>query len=268
MTMTDTYLYELLNVLFILRDYLPNVILIGGCVPYIYSRYMFGSNLPPVYTKDLDILASNEVPILKESIVSLLVNAGYKGRVLKIDQNQFFKFESRSATGFEVEFLTTEPTKMHGESMVIQSGLRAQILPGLDLLLVHNTEVKIRDKIDGKTIDIKVHVPTPGAFVLNKINSYLKPYGNIERNKDIYYVFYMLRYLPIGKQDIADSIRRCIGTRELKTLISAIRPLFSEEYSLGTLDVAAQLSGLDMTASNIRLLILSDFNEFIDILGS
>lgn len=54
--MMDGYSREFLRILSILRGYLPNIVLVGGCVPYIYSKYMFGTKLPPVYTTDLDIL--------------------------------------------------------------------------------------------------------------------------------------------------------------------------------------------------------------------
>jgi hypothetical protein len=45
--MTESYSREFLRVLSILEDYLPDIILIGGCVPYIYWKYMFETQLPP-----------------------------------------------------------------------------------------------------------------------------------------------------------------------------------------------------------------------------
>jgi len=265
MTMADDYAYEFLRTLFVLRDYLPNIVLIGGCVPYIYSKYMYEAQLPPVYTTDLDILTMNEVPVSDESIRTLLTGAGYDGLVLSIDQTQYYKFESSSVPGFEVEFLTPEPGREHEETIVVQSGLRAQILPGLELLLAHNTVTRIRDKMDEVAVDLEVRVPTPGAFVMNKIRSYLFPIGDAYRIKDIYYVFYLLRYLPIGKQAIVDSIRACASTDDIEALISSVQHLFFDDYSPGVLEVAVQLTGLDMTEENKRLLVLSEFEEFFSL---
>jgi hypothetical protein len=77
----------------------------------------------------------------------------------------------------------------------------------------------------------------------------------------------MLRYLPIGKEAVIEDMKGCIGAEEIDALASRLRPLFSDEYSSGTRDVAAQLSSLDMTESNIRLLVLSEFSEFFNLLS-
>ena len=114
MTMAGDYASEFLRTLSVLKDYLPNIVLIGGCVPYIYWKYMFEAQLPPVYTTDLDILTSNELPVCEEPIGTLLTSAGYEGCVLDITQAQYYKFESVPAPGFEVEFLTPEPSSERG----------------------------------------------------------------------------------------------------------------------------------------------------------
>lgn len=183
-------------------------------------------------------------------------------------QTQCYRFESVSAPGFEVEFLTPKPSNELGDTMVIQDGLRAQILPGLELLLVHNISTRIRDRMEDVVVDLEVRVPTPGAFVLNKIRSYLFPIGSAYRSKDIYYVFYMLRYLPIGKQAIVDSMRTCTDTEDLEELMSGLRYLFLDEYAPGVLDTALQLTELDMSEENRRLLALSEFEEFFSLLSS
>ncbi len=268
MTMADDYAGEFLRTLSVLKDYLPNTVLIGGCVPYIYWKYMFAAQLPPVYTTDLDILTSNEVPVCDDPIRTLLTSAGYEGHVLDTTQTQYYKFESVSVPGFEVEFLTPEPSKEQGDTMVIQDGLRAQILPGLELLLEHNMVTRIRDRMEDVVADLEVRVPTPGAFVLNKIRSYLFPVGSAYRSKDIYYVFYVLRYLPVGKQAIVDSMRTCADTKDIEELLSGLRYLFLDEHAPGVLDTALQLTELDMSEENRRLLALSEFEEFFSLISS
>lgn len=264
--MSDTYSRGLLRVLSILEDYLPDIVLIGGCVPYIYWKYIFKTKVPPVYTTDLDILTSNVLPISADSIASLLGDAEYRGRVLDLNHTQYFKFESSFEPGFEVEFLTPEPAREHGETLVIQNGLRAQVLPGLDILLANSMVARIRDRLEGTAVEFDVRVPTPGAFVLNKIESYLDPYGEVDREKDIYYVFYVLRYLPTDKKAIVDGMKECAGSGGLEALTSRLRPLFSDEFSPGTRDVATQHSSRGMTESNVRLLVLSEFDEFLSLL--
>ncbi len=144
--MPATYEQALLRALVVLQDYLPNIILIGGCVPYIYSRYVFETELPPVLTKDVDMLVGKEIPIQGDSIVDLLTAAGYKGLFLKKSHAQYFKFEGDPETGFELEFLSPEPQTKHDETIVVQKDLRAQILPWLDFFFSNNMEVRIKDE--------------------------------------------------------------------------------------------------------------------------
>lgn len=262
----DDYSRELIRVLFVLKEYLPNIVLIGGCVPYIYWKHIYGAAVPPVYTTDLDVLIPNTIPVHARPIASLLDDAGFRGRVLELSHIQHFKFESVTVPGFEVEFRTPEPGGKRVETLVVQSGLRAQVLPGLRILLAHNMTVGITGQVEGRAVDLMVRVPTPGAFVLNKATSYLDTHGEPERAKDIYYVYYVLRYLALDKKALAESIRECAEPSEIRLLTSRLRPLFSDEFAPGVRDAAGQLSALEMTERNLRLLVLSEFEEFFTLL--
>lgn len=261
--MPDAFAREFLRALLTLREYMPNIVLIGGCVPYVYSKYMFDKPLKqaPVYTKDLDLLVENQVPLAENSVVSLMQAAGYACRTLESRHTQCFKFESRAGTGFEIEFLTPAPDKEHGDTVVVQGGLRAQVIPGLELFLSHNTEVRIVDELDGTAVDITVRVPTPGAFVLNKLQTYLEPLGDRDRTKDLYYVFYVVRSLTIGKEAIVDGMRECASNQALESLANELQTLFSDEYSDGTRDVAMQLTGLDLREHDKRLLVRLEMSD-------
>lgn len=268
--MAYSYAYELLRALLILEEYLPNIVLIGGCVPLVYSRYLF--ELPPakvpVFTEDLDLLVENEVPLSGQSIVSLLQNAGYKGRTLESRHTQYFKFESNLGTGFEVEFLTPAPGTEHGDTIVIQGGLRAQVMGGLESLLLNNTAVRVKDQVDDIAIDLQVRVPTPAAFVVNKIQSYLDPIGDVDRSKDLYYIFYIVRNLPISKQTLADDMKRCAGDQAIQSLASRLEQLFRDEHSPGTQSVAAQWTGLDRPDLNTLLLVHAEISNLAELLKS
>ena len=268
--MRDPFTYEFLRVLLALEDYLPNTVLIGGCAAFVYSKYMFEKPLgqAPIYTNDLDLLVQNDIPVSRRSILSLMEEAGFAGRALESRHTQYFKFESSLGTGFEVEFLTPAPSREHGETIVVQGGIRAQILDGLELFLTNDTEVRISDTSEDITVDLTVRVPTPGAFVLNKIQSYLDPIGDTVRAKDIYYVFYVLRNLPIGKQAIVADVKRCGNTQVLDILASRLEPLFADEYAQGTRDLAAQLIELNMTELQKRILAQLEISKFIELMKS
>ena len=75
------------------------------------------------------------------------------------------------------------------------------------------------------------------------------------------------KYMFETQEAIVDGLRGCVGPREIETLTSRLRPLFSDEYSPGTRDVAAQLSSLGMAEGNMRLLVLLEFGEFLSLLS-
>lgn len=258
MNTTDPYAEELLRAILLLKDYLRDVVLIGGCVPYIFTRYLFEdvSTREPVLTTDLDILVRNQVAVSGSSIPALMIGAGYAGRAYKERHTQYFKFDSRAGTGFEIEFLTPSPIEACGQTTIVQPGLRAQVIPGLQVMLEHNTEVPVRDVVDGIAVDLTVRVPTPGAFVLNKMQTYLEPSSERNESKDVYYIYYVLRNLPLTRREIADDVKRCDDEEAAAIFATRLLPLFVDEHASGTLQVAAQLGGIEMTERNTRLLVL------------
>ncbi|MBM3299112.1 MAG: nucleotidyl transferase AbiEii/AbiGii toxin family protein [Deltaproteobacteria bacterium] len=268
--MRDPFTYESLRVLLALEEYMPDTVLIGGCAAFVYSKYMF--EMPPgqapVYTNDLDLLVENSLPVSKRSIVSLLEEAGFAGRTFESRHTQYFKFVSRLETGFEVEFLTPAPSREHGDTIVVQGGVRAQVLDGLGMLLIHTADVRISDSSEDVSVDLAVRVPTPGAFVLNKIQSYLDPIGDTDRAKDIYYVFYVLRNLPIDKEAVVADMQKCSDAQTLDGLASRLEPLFADEYSRGTRELAAQLTELDVTEVQKRILAQLDISNLIELMKS
>jgi hypothetical protein len=266
--MTDPFAYEFLRALNVLKEYLQKVVLIGGSAAFVYSRYMFEAPFgqAPIYTHDLDLLVENELPLSEHSVAYLMERAGFAGRCLESQHTQYFKFQSRLGTGFEVEFLTTAPGRQHGDTMVVQGGIRAQILDGLESLLANNIEVRISDCIGDVSCDLTVSVPTPGAFVLNKIQSYLDPIGDVSRTKDMYYVFYVVRHLPTGKQAIVDDMKKCLTKFPLEDLASRLEPLFADENSRGSRELATQLYGLDITENQKRLLAHLEIAELITLM--
>jgi hypothetical protein len=263
-------LYEFLRALKVLKDYLPNMVIIGGSVPLVYSRYLFDPKATgvPVYTQDLDLLVENDLASSGEPVVSLMKTAGFGGRTLESRHTQYFKFESNSKAGFEIEFLTPPPGPEHGETIVVQGGLRAQIMVGLELLLTNTIDVPIRDRVEDLNVDFVVRVPTPEAFVLNKMQSYLHPVGDVDRSKDIYYVFFVARSLPVVKKTLVDNMRLCVGQAAVQSLAGELKRLFEDEHSPGTLDVARQLAGVDRPDRNILLLAQAEIVELVDLMCS
>ncbi|MBN2168312.1 MAG: hypothetical protein JW738_03630 [Actinobacteria bacterium] len=265
--MADDFQHEFLRALSTIRQYLPDVIIVGGCVPFIYAEYLFSISSKPVYTRDLDLLVENEIPIRDRSIASLMLEAGYDGRTLKSNHIQYYKFQSRAGTGFEVEFLTTLPEGKDIDNTVVQGGLRAQILPSLTILEENPMEVRITDNIDSEKFNETVRVPTPAAFTFSKLVSYVAPLGQ-DRIKDIYYVYYIVRNTPVNKMKLATEMKSATDSCSIKMLVERLEPLFASQYSQGPREVARQLTGTNMTDANKHLLAHQEISELIEMMKS
>ncbi len=139
---------------------LEHVILIGSWAEYIYeiSSYLkdFEANLK---TKDIDFLIKNiNKPSKRINIVEILEKEGYETSIDYISGiYKFFKGKD-----LEIEFLVREIGKGQLEPYKVPSlGIRAEGLRHTDLLVRNAITIDIRS--------MKINVPTPQAYLLQKI---------------------------------------------------------------------------------------------------
>ena len=63
--MNNRFVISFLKTLWILRDYLPEIIVGGGWAPFIYHRYLLGNKEhEPVLTRDIDFMVKTQVPLI------------------------------------------------------------------------------------------------------------------------------------------------------------------------------------------------------------
>lgn len=139
---------------------LEHVVLIGSWAEYIYevSSYLkdFEANLK---TKDIDFLIKNiNKPKEGINIISILEKEGYDTSIDYI--SGVFKFYK--GKDLEVEFLVREIGKGQSEPYKVPSfGIKAEGLRHTDLLIRNTLAINIKS--------IEINVPTPQAYLLQKI---------------------------------------------------------------------------------------------------
>ena len=76
------------NVLEDMRDYLPDLTLVGGWMPYIYSNFLWKTSVrKPVTTADIDFGVGQSVTgDYSKTIFETLSSLDYKERHLKMDR--------------------------------------------------------------------------------------------------------------------------------------------------------------------------------------
>jgi len=75
---TDDFKKGFFTTLVILKDYIPDIVIVGGWAPFIYYHYLLpNKNLNPLRTKDIDIVVPPKLKkIADKTIDELLITAG------------------------------------------------------------------------------------------------------------------------------------------------------------------------------------------------
>jgi hypothetical protein len=163
------------NVLHELRLYRPDLILIGGWVPYLYRHYggLDPSSDEDTLTFELDVLVPRPLPS--------------EGRPLlaEVLRHSAFRPEGGSLpavwvrdlnAGEKIEFLTPHRGTAHGQGRVVavpeQPGLGAIPLAELDVMVRHTRTLTLPPRAGSPAVEVQV--PTLGAYVVNKGLTFLR----------------------------------------------------------------------------------------------
>jgi len=94
----------------------------------------------------------------------------------------------------------------------VQSGLTAQELHYVDLLLEHTWTLPL-DSLSAGELGGNVRVPTPAAFILQKALSHKSRADPLKREKDLYYIFYVMDGFGVWHQWIQEELKKLAATR-------------------------------------------------------
>jgi hypothetical protein len=175
-----------------LGPYLEDLVIAGGWVPYLYATQEPPSDeAVALKTRDLDLAVPREVPLREKTIDQLLGEADFTCEFRSRETPPVTAYVATQAGDeVEIEFITTSRGADQGVRTV-QSGLTAQELRYVDLLLEHKWFLPLGALSDGE-LEGRVWVPTPVAFVFHKGLVHKKRTDRLKKEKDLYYIFYVL----------------------------------------------------------------------------
>ena len=77
--MNDLFVPGFIKTLWILKDYLPVIVIGGGWAPFVYHQYLLGNTShEPIRTRDIDLMVPRTVPVIgKKTVDQVLVEAGF-----------------------------------------------------------------------------------------------------------------------------------------------------------------------------------------------
>lgn len=186
-----------------LRDYLADIVIVGGWVPQVYS-WLEKSGEISVLSFDVDAAVRAKLPVRGEkSIAELMQGAGFHmqtsdaGFALaafgkkRRQVTQFFYRKGRLEV--PIEFITPLVGRGEDTSVVIQGGLVAPALRFTEILLAHSQTVSLTgETLDDKKKRFTFRVPTLPAFVYGKGLIFERRESD-KKGKDLAYIYETLK---------------------------------------------------------------------------
>lgn len=191
-----------IRVLQALQPRLGDVVLTGGWAWYVYRKYLTAeSSIPGEFTLDVDVVLPRQLRAIGPNLDELLQNANFEVEVEGDEGPTVSRHSWPSSKTPEavVEFLT--PARAAGMDGTLEvSGVLAQQLRFLDLLLDDPLTLDLDERAPGESFKGPVRVPRVGMFVLQKALTYKRRKFKEKKYKDLFYIF-----------DLADSSRNLTG---------------------------------------------------------
>ena len=270
--MKDEMKTGFLMALWLLRDYLPDIVIGGGWVPMIYYHYVVGDkNREPIRTRDIDILTKEKVPVRGEKTLDrLLLDAGLSPILKGHGRRPAVSYEGEiEDVEVEIEFLTHQKGPKGIEIITVQENLYAQALRFISVSLENTMKVEIDDfYVGGEPRYLEVLVPTPAAFIFHKGLVFRRRNNHLKKAKDLYYIFDILANLEGMERQIYEGMA---GLKKkyptwFKTFMKNLGEFFRKPTSEGIELVSGQRPSnafTGLTNDQFRLYVLGIFGDFI-----
>lgn len=208
--MKDPFINGFLKTLWILRDYLPVIVVGGGWAPFLYYRYFLkDKEHKPIYTRDIDFMVQTQVPVIgSKTVDQLLVEAGFEAIFKSRDILPLIHYEGNiDGLDVEIEFLTDQKGSRPDLILEVQNGLHAEALRFISIVVENTIEVTIDDIVsEADPSALKVNVPTPSAYIFHKGLVFMRRRDREKRAKDLYYIFDIMTGCSQIKPDIMDGL--------------------------------------------------------------
>lgn len=237
----------LIKVINDLYDFLPYLVIVGGWVPYIYAKYVW-KNVPnmAVTTGDIDFGVGARDFKGKDTVSSRVQKLGYGERHVSMDRPFPFVPIVKDTVGgakAEVEFITDPKVSRDLVNRIMGTAIKINEIKDFSLLLGSAVTVKMDDR--------DIQIPTEAMFTFHKLLTFIDRQNMEKMRKDLYYVYYMLRFSPQSARLADDVVALIKKLKEGKKVKQNLTEYFSSVDSKGPLYVE-QENGPDTYIDNVR----------------
>lgn len=270
--MAEDFKNGFLKTLWILREYLPVIIIGGGWAPLIYYHYLIkDKSKEPMRTRDIDLFVKIRLPVIGDrTIDQLLVASGLQSKFRSNDNPPVIYYEGEiEGENIEIEFLTDKRGAKEDTVIEVQKGLNAVALRFVSIILDNSIEVDIDDlMIAGKLQPLKIRVPSPAAYIFHKALIFNRRKVKAKKAKDLYYIFDVLANCTELHDEIIQAMK--IMKKEYPSWFKSFNRILSEHFkdmnSKGVLLISSQrplYEFPELTTDQFRQYVLATFQVIL-----
>ncbi|MFC1643453.1 GSU2403 family nucleotidyltransferase fold protein [Chlamydiota bacterium] len=181
------------NVLDDIQDYLPDLTLVGGWMPFIYTDFLWKNGIKnPGTTVDIDFGIDQSITRnYSRTIFQTLSSLNYKERHLRMDRMLPVVMHKEK---IPVEFITYPKVDMSIIKKIVGEQIYINKIDKFDFLLKNRISVTIQS--NKKKTPYHVNCPRPSAFLFHKSATFTDRENEEKQAKDLFYMYFILRYAP------------------------------------------------------------------------
>ena len=274
------------RILWELREYLNDIVVIGGWVPYLYRKYggfaEWKSSLSRTAEVDVLLVSSLE-PLGRKPISTILDEAGFRPAA---DARPVAVWLGEVQQGEQIEFLVPHKGTARQIGLLqpieTQQGLGAVSLPDLELLRDFTRTLSLPITVEGQPpSELEVRVPWLGAYLANKAATFPKRRligrttlpENPKKAKDL---LYMRDVMAAGEAIVRCIVEDCTAMRSVGKVVQSrieyaannLRLLRGGSFTTELEEAAEMLAERDATGQRESLADLRGYlDDALEVLG-
>ena len=231
-----------LDTLSALDESLDKIIIVGGWCPYLYTNYLWQRRIPNIpTTTDIDLgVMETGAKRFDLTVYDKLKKAGFQVERLYEREEEPIEFVyKKKELELKVEFITSFETSDDTLNRFLGSKLACNRIEAFEVLLEDPIQISIKHL--GK--NMSVSIPKPETFLFHKGISFVMRSDDFKRDKDLFYVYFVLKFAP-DQKTLLESIARFKKHEYFKSFKQNLRHYLSEVSKPGYLMLWPFLKGL------------------------
>lgn len=240
-----------------LEDYLADLTLVGGWMPYVYSRFLWNNLVvKPITTVDIDFgFGQAKTKVYLKTIFEILSSLDYTERHPRMDR--LYPVVLYKEGKIPIDFITFPEIADEVIEKFVGRQIDINKIEDFNFLLKHRIPVDVKYK--KQRLTYKIYCPKPSAFLYNKAVTFIDRENEQKQAKDLHYIYFILRYAP----DI-DVIFEEIGQYKkkdyFKDIAKNLNKYFERKSSQGCLMVEKE-NGPDEYIDDLKQDIFDRFSK-------